>query len=62
MELIKKRLFSFKKFNDNFDNNSLDSFIQNLLDGKEKMMNYAGGLEISETEKLDRKDYMNEEL
>ena len=59
---FKKRLFSYKKYNDNFDHNSLNSFIQNLLDGKEKMMNYAGGLEISETEKWDRKDYMNDEL
>ena len=59
---FKKRLFSFKKFNENFDHISLDSFIQSLLDGKEKMMNYGGGLEISETEKWDRKDYMNDEL
>ena len=59
---FKKRLFSYKKYNDNFDHNSLNIFIQNLLDGKEKMMNYAGGLEISEAEKWDRKDYMNDEL
>ena len=59
---FKKRLFSYKKFKDNFAQNSLDSFIKNLLDGKERMMNYVGGIEISETEKWDRKDYMNEEL
>lgn len=59
---FKRRLFSLKKFNDKFEDVILDEFIKNLLDGKENLMNYAGGLEISEKEKWDRKDYMNEDL
>ena len=59
---FKKKLFSIKKFNNDFDYKILDDYINNLLEGKENMMNYAGGLDISETKKWDRKDYMNEDL
>ena len=59
---FKKKLFSVKKFNNDFDYKILDDNINNLLEGKENMMNYAGGLDISETKKWNRKDYMNEDL
>ena len=59
---FKKNLFSIKKFNNDFDYKNIDNYIKNLLEGKENMMNYVGGLEISDTEKWDRKDYINEDL
>ena len=59
---FKKNLFSIKKFNNDFDYKNINDYIKNLLEGKENMMNYVGGLEISDTGKWDRKDYMNEDL
>ena len=59
---LKKKFFSVKKFNSDFEQKILDSYIKNLLEGKENMMNNVGELEISKTEKWDRKDYLNEDL
>ena len=59
---FKKKLFSVKKFDNDFDYKILDKYIKNLLEGKENMMNYIDGLEISQTEKWDRKDHINEDL
>ena len=59
---FRKRLFSYKKFNDNFGDVSLNEFVQNVLNEKENMMEYIGGFEIVEALKWDRKDYINEDL
>ena len=59
---FKKKLISFKKFGSDFNDVNLDNYIKEVLEGKGNIMEYVGGLEISDKEEWDRKDYMNEDL
>ena len=59
---FKKSIISFKKFGSNFNDDNLGNYIKEVLEGKANLMEYVGGLEISDKEKWDRKDYMNEDL
>ena len=59
---FKKSIISFKKFGSNFNDDNLGNYIKEVLEGKANLMEYVGGLEISDKEKWDRKDYINEDL
>ena len=59
---FKNKKFSFREYNDDFDEFSLEGYIRRLLDGKEDLMEYKGGLEITSVSEWDRKDYYEEDL
>ena len=59
---FKNKKFSFREYNDDFDEFSLEGYIRRLLNGKEDLMEYNGGLEITSVSEWDRKDYYEEDL
>ena len=59
---FRNKKYSIHNYKNNFDEFSLESYIKILLDGKENLMEYKEGLEISQVSEWDRKDYMNEDL
>ena len=59
---FKNNKFSYKKYEKVFDEFSLEAFIKNLLDKKETLLEYNGGLEITKIKEWDRNDYFNEDL
>ena len=59
---FKNKKYSIHEFKTNFDEFSLEVFVKNLLEQRESLNEYKGGLEISQVPEWDRKDYMNEDL
>ena len=59
---FKNKKYSIHTFKTNFDEFSLEGFAKSLLEKRESLNEYNGGLEISEVAEWDRKDYMNEDL
>jgi hypothetical protein len=59
---FKNKKYSIHTYKTNFDEFSLEVFVKNLLEERESLNEYKGGLEISEVAEWDRKDYMNEDL
>lgn len=59
---FKNKKFSIHTFKSNFDEFSLEGYAKSLLEERESLSEYKGGLEISGVAEWDRKDYMNEDL
>lgn len=59
---FKNKKYSIHTFKGNFDEFSLEGFAKSLLEKRESLNEYKGGLETSGVAEWDRKDYMNEDL
>ena len=59
---FQNKKFSYKNYDKIFDEFSLERYIKNLLEKKETLLDYNGGLEITKVNEWDRNDYISEDL